>query len=992
MSANAYHVFCAEFKGKLKTHQCPIKMAIAECLDTLNFNKKMEFLIDESCVFAGLPTRKIPTFLKNLNDGAGDESLSLAVYFYLHANFPGNKHVLKIDRVSFDGETYFERTGKHVVNLSSNLDDTLRRDNLEPNPDPLSDGILNSGQLSKPKGSDPNLRPLVIVEPDADGSNWLSPFNLKSISRQCRDNELAQLGAFANAPEPYRLWALIASSGAGKTRLAAEWMHRCREDHCWNVGFLGDPNPDIWDNWHPYANTIIAVDYIHNYGRAIKAILNRCKSLHNHGVLETFKVRILVIDHVFPKRFADILRYSHWNEIFEDKIALDAWNQVFDAQDASGSKKSVFFDQRPLRLAQAQDRNTLLRRVIADVGGKLATDDERVEAAMRTLNRMEDAAQHPLFAALIGDAIFNGRKDYRNWTRLELIDYYLDSKNRLPWEQKDKPLGFLVGVLVASATVRGGTDVATLFDCLPQTIRRNGDQIEISDYGAQIDGQYTHITSSPTLEGWFEAFRPDILGEFFVLLFIGKIQLDKAGSELFIKLLTAYGINKNGEDNGIAMVGFFKRLARNLCNYDQNTDRIKVFWANLDAFLNVSIFTTNETMRCLLAIVRFEIFRELIIQKDFDRAVHFFDKISIYDLESSVDFWLSRGKIILLFSFQRWNLKLKGHSQKLDDFIIRVARNFEDTVPGPQSVIDIAMELEYNNIIPLIVNKGLIQDKSNQGRDYATTLSLAAHYGYFDVVKDLVENGIDPNSISSNGSYALLLAAEQNYTSIVDILLDRKEICVNQIHGIIGTFPLLKAAHKGHTYIVKALLSKNEIDVNMFNRCNGSFPLLQAAQEGHTEVVEALLQKEGIEVNKTHDFMGVFPLLLAAQNGHAPVVSLLLNSKSILVNMVHDDDGTFALQTAALWGRKSVVELLLTHPNINVDKRVKKTNFTALMHASQFGYEDVLVCLLQAHADPNIVSKDYGTALDMAIQQDFQSVAALLVDWGAKTEADLMKK
>lgn len=119
MSAIVYRLFCAQFNGMLDSKACPIKMAIGECLDTFAFdNLSMQALIIKACQLAEIRDPSAANFLKNLKQGGGNRSVALAIYFWLHMKFPNHEALAKIDKAAFRGETFFERTGKRVVDLS----------------------------------------------------------------------------------------------------------------------------------------------------------------------------------------------------------------------------------------------------------------------------------------------------------------------------------------------------------------------------------------------------------------------------------------------------------------------------------------------------------------------------------------------------------------------------------------------------------------------------------------------------------------------------------------------------------------------------------------------------------------------------------------------------------------------------------------------------------------------------------------------------------
>ena len=778
-------------------------------------------------------------------------------------------------------ETYANKTSSSTLQCRSSLTLILRQ-TAPP----------KTHYASGTKGTDENLKPLVIVKSDDDGGNWLNPFNLTSIPLKNRDAELDRLRAFADGPAPYQLWALIAPSGAGKTRLAAEWMLEYREERGWNVGFLDNPEPGIWTGWQPSANTLIVIDYIHNYGRAIKAILDRCENLSSDGALESLEVRILAIDHVFPERFTDILGYSPWNQVFESRIDLDA-------------RKEVFYEKDQLRLTEAQDRNSVLRQIVAHVGGKLPDGDRRLDAAMETLNKMEDAARHPLFAALIGDAIRNGRDDYRTWTRLQLVEYYLDSKNRLPWKQEKNPVGFWIGALVAAATIRDGADDSTLSDFLPEKFLKDGVEVVVSDHRNEIDGQITHITSSPTLGSRLNAFRPDIMGEFFVLLFLGRVRREKHNQAIFIEMLTTPDTDGDSRTPIAAWWEFFQRLARNLCNYDQNADRIVTFWANLDAFLDPKHFPGATDARYAISIVRADIAKELNRHGFRDRRAQFLKKIRVDELAAAVDGWMAPNALRTLYQCCEWSEPSGMTGSTLWDLTVTAALRFDRKFP--HASMHLAMQDGYDKVIAALLEGGWAADIAQDGRDLASTLCAAALYGYANVVGTILTNDISPNVTAFHGVFPLLMAAQEGHAPVVDALLRKKDIDVNKTHEQSGTFPLLMAAQEGHAPVVDTLLWKKDIDVNKTHERSGTFPLLMAAQIGHAPVVDALLRKKDIDVNKTNEQSG--NASRGRAGGPCPGCGRAALEKRHRRKQDHEQNGSFPLLMAAqtamplLWAR-----------------------------------------------------------------------------------------
>ena len=145
-----------------------------------------------------------------------------------------------------------------------------------------------------------------------------------------------------------------------------------------------------------------------------------------------------------------------------------------------------------------------------------------------------------------------------------------------------------------------------------------------------------------------------------------------------------------------------------------------------------------------------------------------------------------------------------------------------------------------------------------------TPLHCAAYRGHENVVKLLLKfrkrnnSAIQVNKAALNGDTPLIIAEFKGHAAVVDELLGREVIELDQA--------LFTAAMNGRDESVALLLSNESIDVNKATH-DGTTPLLIAAENGHNKVVQMLLAHTGIEINKAR-FDGATPLCLAAKFGH----------------------------------------------------------------------------------------------------------------------------
>ena len=343
-----------------------------------------------------------------------------------------------------------------------------------------------------------------------DEHDILDPFNRheNAIKLKRRDRERGNLRDFADNDARFQLCALIGPSGSGKTRLAVEWSIEY-DGKGWNAAFLKNPSPDIWAGWKPTADTLIVIDYMFNYDEAINTIMRHCKDLPDDHP----KVRLLVLDHIFADDIRNLGHFSYWRNIVGDKNELKALI-------ASG----VVHPSTPILLKDATDRAVLLREIVMDVSDIDDEDDPKIADAMKIFeDESKDEVRHPLFAALVGDAIKQGWEDYSVWSRLDIIDYYMDGKNRIPWVESHGAAGQWAGVLIAAATVWGDADWEELKRILPDPTGMNGQDGSLAAFHSAIEQFCTHLLSSRLEGNVLKAFRPDILGELFVLRFLRAV-------------------------------------------------------------------------------------------------------------------------------------------------------------------------------------------------------------------------------------------------------------------------------------------------------------------------------------------------------------------------------------------------------------------------------------------------------------------------------------
>ena len=154
-----------------------------------------------------------------------------------------------------------------------------------------------------------------------------------------------------------------------------------------------------------------------------------------------------------------------------------------------------------------------------------------------------------------------------------------------------------------------------------------------------------------------------------------------------------------------------------------------------------------------------------------------------------------------------------------------------------------------------------------------TPLSYAAANGHENVIRYLLQKGLDCNAANSYGWTPLMQAAYYGWLPAVDVLVEGGAE-VNDVNSW-GTTALLCAC-KNDFYAIAEMLIKKGASVNVSdeNRC-GFTPLMAACQSGNEQMVRLLLI-HGANPNAQLKGSGWTALMLASLNNHKEVVKMLL--------------------------------------------------------------------------------------------------------------------
>jgi len=234
----------------------------------------------------------------------------------------------------------------------------------------------------------------------------------------------------------------------------------------------------------------------------------------------------------------------------------------------------------------------------------------------------------------------------------------------------------------------------------------------------------------------------------------------------------------------------------------------------------------------------------------------------------------------------------------------------------------------------------------------AATTAMAADARLVDAVRQqdpqliraLLNQHVDVNSRSDDGSTALLWAAHWNDLETARLLI-RSGADPNTSNGF-RMSPLSEACANGSAALVDLILKAGGNPNTPI--ATGAPPIMTCAKTGNVEAVRALLVARA-DVNATEPSQNQTALMWAAAERHPAVVQALIEAKADL--LAHTKSGFTALHFAAREGDIESARLLLD-AGVSVDVRAQGA--TPLLVATMRGQVSAALFLLDHGADSNI--------------------------------------
>jgi ankyrin repeat protein len=177
---------------------------------------------------------------------------------------------------------------------------------------------------------------------------------------------------------------------------------------------------------------------------------------------------------------------------------------------------------------------------------------------------------------------------------------------------------------------------------------------------------------------------------------------------------------------------------------------------------------------------------------------------------------------------------------------------------------------------------------------------VAARDNRGDVVVDLVQRGMDPNTSDRSGTTLLMFAARNDNQQLLEFLLSKRANILKQ--NKYGDTAVGLAALKGSLPIVRRLVTAG---ADIGNR--GWNALHYAAFGGHVDIVRFLVTSKGVNLDAPAPNRQT-ALMLAAKNGHKEVVKILIDADADMD--LEDAQGNTALRLAVRAGNSEIADYL----------------------------------------------------------------------------------
>ncbi|XP_034949608.1 ankyrin-1-like [Chelonus insularis] len=271
--------------------------------------------------------------------------------------------------------------------------------------------------------------------------------------------------------------------------------------------------------------------------------------------------------------------------------------------------------------------------------------------------------------------------------------------------------------------------------------------------------------------------------------------------------------------------------------------------------------------------------------------------------------------------------------------------------------------------------------------------------GGLEIIDECIPKGFETNltdNYSANSTNIELLtplhiACEDDNRNNLRAYLENcvDDFAVNpETQSRIGRTPLLEACHHGNNEAVKVLLENhaNPNAMDWFGRTALHFSC-ERKHKTTSSIIQLLLEHNAY--TEAVNWVGRTPLFVACLKGNNEAVKILLENHAN--PNVRDRNGETALHLICSWESKTNLQIIKLLLKYNADiEAMDDRGWTPLITACSIGNAEVVKCLLEHHANPNVTDWIGQPALHLVCSWESETtpqIIKLLLKYNADIEA-----
>lgn len=394
---------------------------------------------------------------------------------------------------------------------------------------------------------------------------------------------------------------------------------------------------------------------------------------------------------------------------------------------------------------------------------------------------------------------------------------------------------------------------------------------------------------------------------------------------------------------------------------------------------------------------------------------------TIWGCLESIEYFVTRGGDLNIVNDNHSSalmLAVLAGRKKVVELLLKKGAAINQTCYDGDTALKMAVSSQQYEIANLLLAYGA--DPNIADRYDETPLMVAARKGYLPLVYSLIEKGADIDAKDYRASSAIIYADSKGHTDIVKVLKEKgaKDSDLVMIMNAVRTgqpdvvkkllndgmdpniidnhneSPLMVATRAGFDEVVKVLLEFHanpniihvvapgddgiEFDVK-YRR--GMTALMYAAEDNQYGIMKLLLEY-GADLNTT-DAEGKTPLIFMAKANSLEMVKILL-AKGADPNVKPLYGRTALMYAIEHKNDEMIKELVAKGADLKSADRISSTT---LMQAVLTGDLDLVKMCIEKGVDINAQEQNGETALMLAIQNDYDEIANLLLDQGVNVNA-----